>query len=215
MKKIEILIADDHSMVREGLKQLIELEDDILVIAQAGDGKEAIEKIQQYNPDVVLLDINMPVMNGLEVLKYLNENNIRANILMLTIHNEVEYLFKAVEIGVKGYVLKDSEADVLIKAIREIYKGESYIQPNMAAKLFQKMNDQTAKINASEKLTKRELEVLRLITEGLLNKEIAHTLCISEKTVKNHISNIFKKIEVSDRTQAAVFAIKNNVVNVF
>lgn len=215
MNKIKILIADDHSMVREGLKQLIELEDDIVVVAQAGDGKEAIEKIIHYQPDVVLLDINMPVMNGLDVIKQLKSEKIEANILMLTLHNEVEYLYKAVEIGVKGYVLKDSEADVLIKAIREVYKGDSYIQPNMAAKLFKKMNDQAEKISTCEKLTKRELEVLKLITEGMLNKEIAHILCISEKTVKNHISNIFKKIEVSDRTQAAVFAIKNNVVDVF
>lgn len=215
MNKIKILIADDHSMVREGLKQLIELEDDIVVVAQAGDGKEAIEKIIQFQPDVVLLDINMPVMNGLDVIKQLKADKIDANVLMLTLHNEVEYLFKAVEIGVKGYVLKDSEADVLIKAIREVYKGDSYIQPNMAAKLFKKMNDQAEKISTCDKLTKRELEVLKLITEGMLNKEIAHILCISEKTVKNHISNIFKKIEVSDRTQAAVFAIKNNVVDVF
>ncbi|PKM93816.1 MAG: DNA-binding response regulator [Firmicutes bacterium HGW-Firmicutes-1] len=215
MNRIKILIADDHLMVREGLKQLIELEEDIVVVAQAGDGKEAIQKIIQYAPDVVLLDINMPVMNGLEVIKHLKAEKIEAKVLMLTLHNEVEYLFKAVEIGVKGYVLKDSEADVLIKAIREVYKGDSYIQPNMAAKLFQKMNDHAEKTSTCEKLTKRELEVLKLITEGLLNKEIAHKLCISEKTVKNHISNIFKKIEVSDRTQAAVFAIKNKVVDVF
>lgn len=215
MMKIRVLIADDHLMVREGLKQLIELEEDIVVIAQAGDGREAIEKIIKYSPDVVLLDINMPIMNGLEVIQYIKDKNINSNILMLTLHNEVEYLLKAVEIGVKGYVLKDSESDVLIKAIREIYKGDSYIQPNMSAKLFKKMNEQAEKVSACEKLTRRELEVLKLITSGLLNKEIAHKLCISEKTVKNHISNIFKKIDVSDRTQAAVFAIKNQLVDVF
>ena len=215
MDLIKILIADDHSMVREGLKQLLELEDDIEVIAQAGNGQETIEKILEHKPDVILLDINMPVMNGLEVLTYLKENNIESNVLMLTIHNEVEYLYKAVEIGVNGYVLKDSEADVLIKAIRTIYEGETYIQPNMAAKLIKKMNGKSDQQDDAKKLTKRELEVLSLITEGLLNKEIAHKLCISEKTVKNHVSNIFKKIEVSDRTQAAVFAIKNNMVNIF
>jgi DNA-binding NarL/FixJ family response regulator len=138
-----------------------------------------------------------------------------ANVLILTIHNEVEYLFKAVEIGVSGYVLKDSESDVLIKAIRSIYRGESYIQPNMAALLFKKMNGDMDKITVSNKLTKIETQVLRLITEGLLNKEIAHKLCISEKTVKNHVSNIFKKIKVCDRTQAAVYAIKNNIVDIF
>ena len=215
MSKIRIMIADDHSMVREGLKQLVELEDDIIVVAQAGNGNETIEKIIEYNPDVVLLDINMPEKNGLEVLTYLKQNDINANIIILTIHNEVEYLYKAVEIGVKGYVLKDSESDVLIRAIRSVYEGETYIQPNMASLLFKKMNNDDSGAVHNTRLTKREVEVLKLITEGLLNKEIAHRLCISEKTVKNHVSNIFKKIEVSDRTQAAVFAIKNAIVELF
>lgn len=215
MNKIKILIADDHSMVREGLKQLIELEDDIEVIAQAGDGQEAIDKIHEFKPDVVLLDINMPIMNGLEVLEKLKETNEEVNVLILTIHNEIEYLYRAVEIGVNGYVLKDSESDVLIKAIRSIYNGESYIQPNMASLLFKKINGELDNQVKHSKLTKREVEVLKLITQGLLNKEIADQLCISEKTVKNHVSNIFKKIEVSDRTQAAVYAIKNNIVDIF
>lgn len=215
MSKVRILIADDHSMVREGLKQLVELEEDIIVVAQAGNGKEAVDKIVEYKPDVVLLDINMPEMNGLEVLKHLDKNKIETNIIILTIHNEIEYLYKAVEIGVKGYVLKDSDSDVLISAIRAVYSGDTYIQPNMAALLFKKMNNkEPANVNNS-RLTKREIEVLKLITEGLLNKEIAHRLAISEKTVKNHVSNIFKKIEVSDRTQAAVFAIKNAIVDIF
>lgn len=215
MSKIRILIADDHSMVREGLKQLVELEDDIIVVAQAGNGSEAIEKIIEYKPDVVLLDINMPELNGLEVLAYLRDNEINANVIILTIHNEVEYLYKAVEIGVKGYVLKDSESDVLIRAVRSVHDGESYIQPNMASLLFKKMNNEDSNHGHNSRLTKREIEVLKLITEGMLNKEIAHKLCISEKTVKNHVSNIFKKIEVSDRTQAAVFAIKNQIVELF
>lgn len=215
MKNIRILIADDHSMVREGLKQLIELEDDIEVIAQTGDGKETIDKIKETMPDVVLLDINMPIMNGLEVLEVIKQENLNVKVLILTIHNEIEYLYKAVEIGVNGYVLKDSESDVLIKAIRSIYGGESYIQPNMASLLFKKINGELDNQVKHNKLTKREIEVLKLITQGLLNKEIADQLCISEKTVKNHVSNIFKKIEVSDRTQAAVYAIKNNIVDIF
>lgn len=215
MKNIRILIADDHSMVREGLKQLIELEDDIEVIAQTGDGKETIDKIKETMPDVVLLDINMPIMNGLEVLEVIKQEDINVKVLILTIHNEIEYLYKAVEIGVNGYVLKDSESDVLIKAIRSIYGGESYIQPNMASLLFKKINGELDNQVKHNKLTKREIEVLKLITQGMLNKEIADQLCISEKTVKNHVSNIFKKIEVSDRTQAAVYAIKNNIVDIF
>lgn len=215
------MIADDHSMVREGLTQLIELEDDIEVVAQAGDGQEALEQIENTVPDVVLLDINMPKMNGLDVLKKLKEENHPSRIIILTIHNEVEYLLKAVEIGVNGYVLKDSEADVLVKAIRSVYMGDSYIQPNMATQLYKKMNNQhenEEKLQISKqisRLTKREMQVLKLVTIGLLNKEIAHRLEISEKTVKNHVSNIFKKIEVSDRTQAAVFAIKNRIVDIY
>lgn len=215
MKKVKVLIADDHSMVREGLKQLIELEEDIEVIGQAGDGYDAINKVYELKPDVLLLDINMPVMNGLEVLETLKKENLETKILILTIHNEIEYLYKAVEIGVNGYVLKDSESDVLIKAIRSINNGESYIQPNMASLLFKKINGELDNQVKHSKLTKREVEVLKLITQGLLNKEIADLLCISEKTVKNHVSNIFKKIEVSDRTQAAVYAIKNNIVDIF
>lgn len=214
---INILIADDHSMVRQGLKQLIELEDDIRVIAQSGDGRDTIKKIIDYKPDVVLLDINMPNLNGLQVIEELNKRQINCKVLILTIHNEVEYLFKAVEIGVDGYVLKDSESDVLIAAIRSINKGETYIQPNMASLLFKIMNakeKKSMKLNIND-LTRREVEVLKLITDGMLNKEIAHNLSISEKTVKNHVSNIFKKINVSDRTQAAVYAIKNNIVDIF
>lgn len=215
MDKIKVLIADDHSMVREGLKQLIELEDDIEVVAQAGDGKETIKKIFEFEPDIVLLDINMPIMNGLEVLEELKKMKKEVDVLLLTIHNEVEYLYRAVEIGVEGYVLKDSESDVLIKAIRSIHSGESYIQPNMASLLFKKINGELDYQVRHHKLTRRETEVLKLITLGSLNKEIADELCISEKTVKNHVSNIFKKIEVSDRTQAAVYAIKNNIVNIY
>ena len=215
MSKIRILIADDHAMVREGLKQLIELEDDIIVVAQAGNGSEAIEKIVEYKPDIVLLDINMPELSGLEVLVYLRDNEINTNVIIVTVHNEVEYLYKAVDIGVKGYVLKDSESDILIRAVRSVHEGETYIQPNMASLLFKKMNNEDSNNAHNSRLTKREIEVLKLITEGMLNKEIAHKLCISEKTVKNHVSNIFKKIEVSDRTQAAVFAIKNQIVELF
>lgn len=210
-----MLIADDHSMIREGLKQLIELEDDIEVVAQAGDGKETIKQVLEVKPDIVLLDINMPVMNGLEVLEELKKMKSDVDVLLLTIHNEVEYLYRAVEIGVEGYVLKDSESDVLIKAIRSIHSGESYIQPNMASLLFKKINGELDYQVRHHKLTRRETEVLKLITLGFLNKEIADELCISEKTVKNHVSNIFKKIEVSDRTQAAVYAIKNNIVNIY
>ncbi len=215
MEPIKIVIADDHRMVREGLKQLLELDGDISVIGEAGDGVSCLDIIEKLNPDVVLLDINMPQMNGLQVLQKLKENKCKSKILILTIHNEIEYLMKAVDIGVDGYILKDSESDILRKAIFSVKNGESYIQSELVSILKEKLeNSDKDELTEDNLLTKREMEVLKLLTEGLFNKEIAYQLSISEKTVKNHVSNIFKKISVSDRTQAAVYAIKNNIVEI-
>lgn len=213
MKLINVMIVDDHAMIREGLKQLLELDGEIRVINEAGDGEECINKIDLVNPDVLLLDINMPKMNGLEVLKVLKERGCTTKILILTIHNEVEYLAKAVKIGVNGYVLKDSPAETLKKAIFTVYNGEIFIQPSLANELeAEKENKSENRMAKENDLTKREVEVLCLLAEGLYNKEIAFKLNISEKTVKNHVSSIFRKIDVADRTQAAIYAIKNNLV---
>lgn len=214
MEPVNIIIIDDHSLVREGIKQLLELDGDIKVIGEAGNGEEGIELIQTTNPDVVLLDINMPTMNGLQMLQKMKEYKLEVKVLILTIHNEIEYLAKAVEIGVNGYVLKDSDSEILKKAIFTVHEGETYIQPNLAPLLNEKISFQEENVAIND-LTKREVEVLKLLAEGLFNKEIAYKLSISEKTVKNHVSNIFRKIEVFDRTQAAVFAIKNSLVDIF
>lgn len=208
---VKIIIADDHSMIREGLKQLLELEGTIQVVGEAGDGKECLSLIEQLHPDVVLLDINMPVMSGLQVLEKLRTYDRKQRVLILTIHDEVEYLMRAIEIGVNGYVLKDSESMILKKAIMAIYQGEEFIDASLIPIMKDKMRADAAK-GKNDVLTKREIEILRLVAEGLFNKEIAYKLSISEKTVKNHVSNIFKKIGVSDRTQAAVYAIKNGIV---
>lgn len=215
-RPINVMIADDHLMVREGIKQILELDGDIKVVAEAGNGKECINQLDENRTDVLLLDINMPNMNGLQVLQYLREKKADVKVLILTIHNEVEYLVRAVEVGVDGYVLKDSDSSVLKKAILAVYRGDSFIQPELTPMLKKRLEDK----NVSSKkyddvLTRREIEVLKLLAEGLFNKEIAYTLNISEKTVKNHVSNIFKKINVSDRTQAAVYAIKNNLVEIY
>lgn len=212
MEQVSVVIVDDHVMVREGIKQLLEMDGDIIVVGEASDGEEGIRVLEENDPDVLLLDVNMPKMNGLEVLEKIKESGIKRKVLILTIHNEVEYLLKAIEIGVDGYVLKDSELAVLRKAIFSIHEGNTYIQPSLAPMLKQKM-EEPLELN-DEGLTKREMEVLKLIAEGLYNKEIADKLTISEKTVKNHVSNIFRKINVSDRTQAAVFAIKNGYVEI-
>ena len=215
-KPISVMIADDHSMVREGIRQILELDGDIKVNAEAGSGKECIEMLDEKGTDVLLLDINMPNMNGLQVLQYLREKKTNVKVLILTIHNEVEYLVRAVEIGVDGYVLKDSDSSVLKKAIFTVNRGDSFIQPELTPMLKKRLEDKSSGAKRFEEmLTRREIEVLKLLAEGLFNKEIAYTLSISEKTVKNHVSNIFKKINVSDRTQAAVYAIKNNLVDIF
>jgi two-component system response regulator DegU len=216
MNKISVLIADDHSMFRQGLKQILELEEDISIIAQASNGDEAVRVACEKCPDVILMDINMPGMNGLQAIKELKQSDITSRVIVLTIHEDREYLFKTLQMGAEGYVLKDAEPSVLIEAIRNVYGGESYIQPNMTKELVREFNRITMHDKdkqAENKLTAREIEVLDLIAEGMINKEIAKQLYISEKTVKNHVSNIFKKLNVSDRTQAAIYAFKHNLKN--
>lgn len=208
------MIADDHSMIREGLKNLLELDGDIQVIAEAVDGEDCLDKLQVVKPDVLLLDINMPKKNGLEVLKSLKSKKSKLKVLVLTVHNEIEYLMKAVDIGVNGYVLKDSESAELKKAIFTVAEGESYIQPSLIPALNAKMIETNKDAEKIKSLTKRELDVLKLLAVGMYNKEVGKRLEISERTVKNHVSNIFKKLGVTDRTQAAVFAIRNNLVQI-
>ena len=210
---VKVMIADDHSMIREGLKQLLELEGDFEVIAEACDGVDCLEKLKVV-PDILLLDINMPNMNRLEVLQKMKDMKMKVKVLVLTVHNEVEYLLKAVDIGVNGYLLKDSESAELKKAILAVVNGEDYIQPSLIPVLNSKMLDRDSDSSKIESLTRRELEVLKMLSYGTYNKEIAEHLNISERTVKNHVSNIFKKIGVTDRTQAAVFAIRNNLITI-
>ncbi len=214
MNKIRVMIADDHAMVRQGLKTIIELEDDIEVVSQAANGEQAVLLARSDKPDIILMDINMPVLNGLQAIKILKEENSDCKIIVLTLHQDREYLFRTIQLGCEGYVLKDAESSVLIEAIRNVYHNQTYIQPNMTGELVKEFNritliEQDSSI--TKNMTNREIEVLKLIADGLINKEIAKKLFISEKTVKNHISNIFKKLDVNDRTQAAIYAFKHNI----
>jgi two-component system, NarL family, response regulator DegU len=211
---INIVIADDHSMIREGLKQLLELDENIKVVAEAPDGLEAIKMVKEYKPNILLLDINMPVLNGIDTLKKIRKDKMKVKVLILTIHNEVEYLIKAVDIGCNGYIMKDSNSELLRKAIYSVYAGENFIQPTITPALNAGL---AAKAKNNEKLaelTRREVDVLKYLAQGLFNREIAVKLDISERTVKNHVSNIFKKLQVNDRTQAALFAIRNDIVEI-
>lgn len=215
MKKIMVMIADDHSLIREGLKQLLEFDGSIEVVAEASNGIECLEKLNSFQPDVLLLDINMPDKNGIEVLREMKAENSPVKVLILTVHNELEYLMNAVDIGVDGYILKDSELAELKRAISAVIDGENYIQPSLIPALNNQLVNRDIEKDKINLLTNRELEVLAQVANGMFNKEIATNLNISERTVKNHISNIFKKIDVSDRTQAAVFAIKNNIIKLY
>lgn len=213
LTKIRVLLVDDHVLIREGIKQILELEGDIEVVGQAKDGEEAFKKVEILKPEVVLLDINMPNMNGIETLRKFKDIGVESKIIMLTIHEDREYIMKTIKLGADGYILKDSTADSFIQGVRDVVNGKQYIQPklvNLADTSLNKTNVDLAleKINS---LTKREYEVLTLIAEGLNNKDLAAKLFISEKTVKNHVSSIFKKLELNDRVQAAIFAYKNDI----
>ena len=212
---VKVMLADDHALMREGIKHLLEFDGSIEVIDEANNGKESLEKLEKIEPDILLLDINMPDMNGIEVLEELKKQNKNIKILMLTVHSEVEYLIKAIDIGANGYILKDSGSLELKQAINVIMTDGSYIQPSLLPALNSRLINRDIDKEKLESLTKREIEILIQVAGGMFNKEIANNLDISERTVKNHISNIFKKIDVSDRTQAAVFAIKNNVVKLY
>lgn len=209
------MLADDHILMREGIRQLLEFDHSIEIVGEVSNGEQCMNMIYKVKPQVLLLDINMPVKNGIEVLQEIRNNRLDVKVLILTVHNEIDYLLKAMDIGVNGYILKESDFSELKKAIDTVMSGETYIQPNLIPLLNNRMVSRDKDKDKIEELTKRELEVLIEVANGKLNKEIANELKISERTVKNHISNIFKKIDVSDRTQAAVFAIKNDLIKLY
>lgn len=214
MSVITVMIVDDHKMIREGLKRVLEFNGDIEVVAEANDGKECLKVLKETNPkpDIILLDINMPFMNGMDVLQVLKKRKLKSKVILLTVHNEIEYLLGAVDLGIDGYVLKDSDSTELLRAIKVVHGGDRFIQPSLIPLLNSKLIARDLDQEKIQKLSGREIEVLKLVAVGMFNKEIGMKLDISERTVKNHLSSIFKKIECTDRTQAAVFTIRNGLV---
>lgn len=219
MSDIRVLIVDDHPLLRQGLSRLLELEGGIQVIGQASNGVEALRMTSQLNPDVLLLDINMPGMNGIEVAKTVREENPETEILVLTIHDNESYVNEMIRIGAKGYLLKDAEPREVVQAIQKVAQGEAVYSSDLMERVMERyhhMEVQYSRLQSAAAihdldLTNRELEILQYICEGLSNKEIAHALFISEKTVKNHITSLLRKLEVDDRTQAAVFAVSRGI----
>ncbi|NLA59459.1 MAG: response regulator transcription factor [Firmicutes bacterium] len=242
MNRIRVLIADDHALWRQGLCRILELEGDIEVVAQAANGDEAVALTKDARPDVVLMDINMPGLNGLEATQMIKEEAPDAKILVLTIHADDEYVFQLLQAGASGYVLKDVDPANLAEAIRTVNEGHAYLRSPLLEKVLEEFGrlSQAQKEAAAavewhsngsrspamgtlpprtepeergllDRLTSREREILECIVGGQSNKEIAATLVISEKTVKNHVSNILRKLELADRTQAAIYALKRGV----
>ncbi|WP_281560470.1 response regulator transcription factor [Thalassomonas sp. RHCl1] len=204
-KQISVVIADDHHVVRQGIARLLELEDDIAIVAQADNGRLAFELIEKYAPDVALLDLSMPGGGGLETLNKIQSRGLTTRVAILTSFSGELKVNQAIASGALGFMLKDIDGDELVAAVRKVAGGEHYIQAEVAAKLAVGLT----KKHKGEALTRREVEILALLGQGLRNQEIADELFISLKTVKVHVSNLLAKLELSDRTQAAIYAVKN------
>lgn len=214
MKKevIKILVADDHDIIRHGLKRIISFEKDMNIVCEAENGQKVLKLLNQHEIDVVLLDCNMPIMNGIEVLKSIKERGYKTKVIMLTVENDRRTLHTAINIGADGYMLKDSAGTEIAEAVRMVHNGEKYIDKSLVSILFSdiKVNEKKS-TNILDKLSKREIEVLVKISKGLSNKEIGEQLYLSEKTIKNYATNIFRKVNVEDRVQAAILGIENNI----
>ncbi len=210
MDRISVLIADDHPVVRQGLHSFLQLQDDIDVVGEAADGLEAVEKVAELLPDVVLMDLVMPKVDGIAAIRRITAISPSTRILVLTSFSDDDRVFSAIRAGALGYLMKDSSPADLAEAIRVVYRGEPSLDPSIAKKLMDHLS-KGDEVIAEEDLTMREKEVLRLIARGNSNKEIAASLQISEKTVKNHVTNILQKLHLSDRTQAALYAVRRRM----
>jgi len=210
---IRILIVDDHAVVREGLSAFIQIKPDMEVVGEAANGIEALEKARDLDPDVILLDIVMPKLDGIGTIEGLKEQGSQARILVITSFAEDEQIFPAIKAGALGYLLKDSQPQELIQAIRDVYRGEPSLHPTVALKLMNDLNREAELPPTEEPLTERELEVLKLIAQGYSNREIGEQLHLSERTVGKYASSILDKLHLANRTQAALYALRTGIAN--
>lgn len=212
-EKISVLLVDDHSMVRMGLRAYFSTQADIEVVGEAGTGEEAVQRVMELTPDVVLMDLLLPRMDGVEATRQIKKISPSTQVIVLTSYHEDEHIFPAIRAGALSYVLKDIDPDDLAETVRRARAGEAVLNPRVAARMVQEIHGARSQgINPFQELTDRELDVLRQVAAGKNNREIAETLVISEKTVKTHITNILSKLHLADRTQAAVFAWQEGIV---
>ena len=212
MDKISVLLVDDHRVVRQGLRDFLELQDDIDVVGEAGSGEDGVKLAQEFLPDVVLQDLVLPGIDGVEATRRIKAVSPSTRIIVLTSFADDDKVFPAIKAGAISYLLKDVQPEELARAIRAAQRNEAVLHPEVASKLMQEFNAPRPTENQVEQLTEREMDVLRLIARGKSNKEIADTLIISEKTVKTHVSNILSKLHLADRTQAAIYALRQRLV---
>ncbi len=218
---IKILIADDHALLRQGIKRVLNFEEDLEVVGEAEDGQETLARTLVLQPDILLLDLNMPGLSGLEVTRQLQAAKSRTKIIVLTIHDSDNYVLELLKNGALGYLLKDVEPTMLIKAIHVVNEGNAFVYPKLAERIFgglsesDDVNEKAREMwreSRSERLTAREMDVLSCIAKGFSNQDIAQALFVSEKTVKNHLTNIFRKLNVNDRTQALIYVLKHKIM---
>ena len=219
---IKILIADDHALLRQGIKRVLNFEDDLEVVGEASEGQEALSRTLVLQPDVLLIDLNMPGLSGIEVTKQLVAARVKTRIIALTVHDSDRYVLEMLRNGALGYILKDVEPTMLIKAIHVVANGGTFVYPKLAERIFGGLSDGAdVKAKAREmwrdgrgdRLTAREMDVLACIAKGFSNQDIAKALFVSGKTVKNHLTNIFRKLNVNDRTQALIYVLKHKIVS--
>jgi NarL family two-component system response regulator LiaR len=214
-EKIKVLIVDDHQVVRQGLRTFLELHEDISVVGEAGDGATAVERAGQLKPDVILMDLVMPQGDGIAATRQIKALHPQSKVIALTSFTEDDKVFPAIQAGASSYLLKDVSPDDLVEAIRAVHHGEARLHPDIARKLMEQVSQKAAPAPqaAATGLTEREREVIQLVAQGRSNHEISGALVISDKTVKTHISNILNKLDLEDRTQLAIYAIKNGLVS--
>jgi DNA-binding NarL/FixJ family response regulator len=213
---ISVLLVDDHTLIREGLRQLLALEQDLLVIGEAADGPDALQKIRQLQPDVVLMDVQMPIIDGITLTRQITQEFPTVAVIILTIYQQDQKMLQAMKNGARGYLLKSASVREVTQAIRKVHAGEVFIKPELTRAIvseFRRLSDSSAADQGADMLSLKEIEIIRYVAAGLSNKEIAEKLAYSEKTVKNYLSIIFQKLHLRDRTQVAIFALRQGLLS--